>query len=349
VNRLSARRATFTREKVTVSTAFVLLIAAVPFIDTNQYGMDVFITALIIMLLNVSWNFVLGIAGVWNFGQLALYAAGGYGGGLLILHAGVPPWLAIIGGGVAGALMAILIALPTLRLYGIYTSLLTFAAAEVVQLVIQNDDTGTTGGAFGLPSVRPLFPSLSTLWSLRAWYWTCLAILVVAVATVAWLRRTTYGLALRTMRDSLRYGSARGIAPMPTRIIAFAISGFGAGVAGALYTIYNGSISPTVMGLTPLSIYVTMLVVGGMGTITGPLIGTALLTLVQQLLINDPGTELTVLGIVLLVIVIFFPRGLVDEISKVQRRVAAWMNATEPETAGAEPETARPLAPAGSG
>jgi branched-chain amino acid transport system permease protein len=151
------------------------------------------------------------------------------------------------------------------------------------------------------------------------------------------------------MRDSLRYGSARGIAPMSNRIIAFAISGFGAGVAGALYTIYNGSISPTVMGLTPLSIYVTMLVVGGMGTITGPLIGTALLTLVQQLLINDPGTELTVLGIVLLVIVIFFPRGIVDEITKVQRRVVAWMNATEPETADEEPGAARPLAPAGSG
>jgi branched-chain amino acid transport system permease protein len=103
-----------------------------------------------------------------------------------------------------------------------------------------------------------------------------------------------------------------------------------AGIAGALYTIYNGSISPTVMGLTPLSIYVTMIVVGGLGTITGPLIGTLLLTLVQQLLIDDPGTELTVLGIVLLVIVVFFPRGLVDEVEKVRRRVVEWMDATEP-------------------
>jgi branched-chain amino acid transport system permease protein len=112
--------------------------------------------------------------------------------------------------------------------------------------------------------------------------------------------------------------------------MAFAVSGFMAGIAGALYTIYNGSISPTVMGLTPLSIYVTMIVVGGLGTITGPLIGTLLLTLVQQLLIDDPGTELTVLGIVLLVIVVFFPRGLVDEVEKVRRRVVEWMDATEP-------------------
>jgi branched-chain amino acid transport system permease protein len=323
-------RATFTRQKVVISSAFVLLAALLPLIDTSQYGMDVFITALIIMLLNTSWNFILGIAGVWNFGQLAMYAGGGYGAGLLILHASVPPWLAIVGGGIAGALLATVVAFPTLRLYGIYTSLLTFAAAEVMQLVIQNDDTGTTGGAFGLPSVRNLYPSLSPLWSARAWYWTCLAILVVAVAGTAVLVRTPFGLSLRTLRDSLPYGSARGIAPRSSRVMAFAVSGFMAGIAGALYTIYNGSISPTVMGLTPLSIYVTMIVVGGLGTITGPLIGTLLLTLVQQLLIDDPGTELTVLGIVLLVIVVFFPRGLVDEVEKVRRRVVEWMDATEP-------------------
>jgi branched-chain amino acid transport system permease protein len=328
--RRTALQGTFTREKVVIAGACAFLAALVPLIDHSQYGMDVLITMLIIMLLNVSWNFILGIAGVWNFGQLAMYAVGGYGAGLLLLHTSVPPWLAIIGGGLAGAVLAVLIAVPTLRLYGIYTSLLTFAAAEVVQLVIENDTTGTTGGTFGLPMVRGLFPALSSAWNERAWYWTCLGILVVAVAGTALLTRTTFGLGLRTLRDSLPYGSARGIAPLRSRILAFAVSGFGAGIAGALYTIYNGSISPTVMGLTPMSIYVTMLVIGGMGTITGPLIGTAIVTLIEQLLISDPGTEFTVLGIVLLVIVIFFPRGIAFELDRVRRRVNTWMNETEP-------------------
>ena len=94
--RRTALQATFTREKLVISGAFVVLAALVPLIDSSQYGVDVLITMLIIMLLNVSWNFILGIAGVWNFGQLALYAVGGYGAGLLLLHTSIPPMTSIV-------------------------------------------------------------------------------------------------------------------------------------------------------------------------------------------------------------------------------------------------------------
>jgi branched-chain amino acid transport system permease protein len=328
--RPTAFRATFTPTKVIVSSALVVLAALIPFIYPSPYGTGVMVTMAILVVLNASWNFLLGFAGVWNFGQLALYAAGGYGGGLLMLHASFPPGLAILGGAVAGALLAVLLAFPTLRLYGIYTSLLTFAAAQVVQLVIQNDDTGTTGGAFGLPSVHGMFDGIADpLWNVRAYYWLYLAIAVVVVAGLAWLVRTPFGLALRTTRDSLPYGSARGIDPLRYRVAAFAVSGALAGVAGAMYTIYNGSIAPNVMGLTPMSIYVTMIVVGGLGTVTGPIIGTVILTIIQQALIDHPGTQLTVLGVILLAIVIFFPRGIAEEAAKVQRRVVAWMDEEE--------------------
>lgn len=323
-------RATFTPVKVVISAALLILAVLVPFIYPSPYGTGVMVTMAILVVLNASWNFLLGFAGVWNFGQLAFYAAGGYGGGLLMLHAGFPPYLAIPGGAVAGALLAVLLAFPTLRLYGIYTSLLTFAAAQVVQLVIQNDDTGTTGGAFGLPSVQGMFDGISDpLWNVRAYYWLYLAIAVVVVALLAWVVRTPFGLALRTTRDSLPYGSARGIDPLRYRVAAFAVSGALAGVAGAMYTIYNGSIAPNVMGLTPMSIYVTMIVVGGLGTVTGPIIGTIILTIIQQALIDHPGTQLTVLGVILLAIVIFFPRGIAEEAAKVQRRVVAWMDEEE--------------------
>ena len=138
---MSSRRtplqATFTREKLAISSAVAILAVLIPFIDRSQYGMDVLVTMLIIMILNVSWNFILGVASVWNFGQLAIYAVGGYGAGLIILHTSIPPVIAIIGGGLTGTALAVIISVPTLRLYGIYTSLLTFAAAEVVQLVIR--------------------------------------------------------------------------------------------------------------------------------------------------------------------------------------------------------------------
>ncbi|MEA2280322.1 MAG: branched-chain amino acid transport system permease protein [Solirubrobacteraceae bacterium] len=333
-------QATFSPWKLSIATGVVVLAALVPLIYPSVYGTGVMVTMLILITLNASWNFLLGHAGVWNFGQLALYAGGGYGCGMLVLHAGFPPVLGLIGGVLAGALLAVLLAIPTLRLFGIYTSLLTFAASEVVQLVIQNDDTGATGGAFGLPSIPGLFGSLSPLGEVRAWYWLCLAVAVASVTGLALLVRLPFGLALRTMRDSLPYASARGINPMRNRIQAFALSGAIAGVAGGLYTLYNGSIAPNVMGLTPMSIYVTMIVVGGLGTITGPIVGTVVLTIVQQALIDHPGTQLTVLGVILLVIVVFFPRGLAAEAGVLQRRVEAWMNEEEPPPEPVAPEPA---------
>lgn len=322
-------QAIFSRGNVTISAALLVLAALVPFIYPSTYGTGVLVTMLVFVVLNLSWNFVLGIAGVWNFGQLAMFAVGGYGGGLLIIHLSLSPWLAIVAGGIGGTLLAILFALPTLRLFGIYTSLLTFAAAQVVQLVIQNDSSGTTGGALGLPSVEGLFTGMDPLWSARAWYWLVLAIAAVTAVSIALLTRSPFGLALRTLRDSAAYGAARGIDPRRYRVAAFAVSGFVAGVAGALYTLYNGSISPTVMGLTPMSIYVTMLVIGGLGTITGPIVGTIVVTAVQQALIDHPGTQLTVLGVVLIAIVIFVPRGIAFEAGRVRDRVVRWMNEEE--------------------
>jgi branched-chain amino acid transport system permease protein len=342
--RPSPARATFSPLKLVIVGALAILAILVPFVYPSPYGTGVMVTMAVLVVLNASWNFLLGIAGVWNFGQLALYAAGGYGCGPLIPPASFPPLLAILGGAVAGALLAVVLAFPTLRLYGIYTSLLTFAAAQVVQLVIQNDDTGTTGGAFGLPSVDGLFGSLSPLWNVRAYYWLYLGIAIAVVAGLAWLVRTPFGLALRTTRDSLPYGSARGIDPLRHRVAAFAISGALAGIAGGMYTVYNGSIAPNVMGLTPMSIYVTMIVVGGLGTISGPVIGTVLLTIVQQALIDHPGTQLTVLGVILLAIVIFFPRGIAEEAAKVQRRVVAWMDEEEDEDVVLDRPAPPPLA-----
>src|SRR5262249_40279736 len=158
---------------------------------------------------------------------------------------------------------------PTLRLYGIYTSLLTFAFAEVIQYVILNDGSGLTGGSFGLPIVPGLYSSLSLAAAANAYYWTTLAVVVASTLVLAAIGHSRLGI-----RDAPAYAAARGVNPLRYRILAFAISGFLAGIAGGLYVSYDQSISPSVMGLTPMSVYVTMLVIGGLGTATGPILGT---------------------------------------------------------------------------
>jgi len=324
----------------------VLLVAAFPLIDQNQYLLSVIVSTLVLLVLNTSWNFVLGVAGVWNFGQLAIYALGGYGAGIIMLHTPLPPWLAVLGGGVVGAFASVLLAFPTLRLYGIYTSLLTFSFAEIIQYVIVNDGSGLTGGSFGFPIVKGLYSSLSPDASMRAYYWTILGVVVASTVALAAVSRSHLGIALRAVRDAPAYAAARGVSPLRYRVIAFAISGFLAGIAGALYLSFNQSISPSVMGLTPMSIDVTMLVIGGLGTVFGPLIGTTMLAIVQTSLVSHPGIELTVLGTFLLIVVVFVPGGLVGLIARTQRRLAAWAAEDETSAPADETEAAPPRAAA---
>jgi branched-chain amino acid transport system permease protein len=317
--------------------ALVAILAVIPLFYSNDYIITVMITGGIVLVLNTSWNFVLGIAGVWNFGQLAIFALGGYGTGLLMLHTGLPGWACAILGGVFAAGISILLAFPTLRLYGIYTSLLTFSFAAVVQFIIVNDGSGLTGGSFGLDTVDGLYPGLGTKAQIHAYYWTVLAVIVVATFVVARIRSSRLGIALQTVRDAPSFAAARGVNPLKYRVIAFAISGFIAGIAGALYVSFNQSITPSVMGLTPMSIDVTMLVIGGLGTIAGPALGTTLLTIIQTSLVDYPGIQLTILGTILLIIVVFVPGGLVGLIVRIKGRISRWVSEGEGGGGGQEP------------
>jgi branched-chain amino acid transport system permease protein len=312
--------------------AATALAALFPLVYHDPYYMTIIVTAEIVLILNISWNFVLGTAGVWNFAQLAIYALGAYGSGWLMLHqTWIPVPIAILLGGAFAAVVSVLLAFPTLRLFGIYTSLLTFSFAQVVQYVALNNPRGLTGGSFGYPAVPGLFPHLGQTAYLRAYDWVCIGVILASCLAVTWLRQSHLGIALRSVRDAPAYTAARGVNPRAARIAAFGLSGFLAGVAGGLYLSFEQSFTTSQMGLTPMSIDVTILVIGGLGTVTGPLIGTAILTVIQTELINYPGWEFTILGIALLVIVIFIPGGVVGLISRTDHRVRMWVQA------GAEP------------
>src|SRR5262249_22573434 len=169
------------------------------------------------------------------------------------------------------------------------------AFAEIVQYVILNDGSGLTGGAYGVPTVPRLYSSLSPDASMRAYYWTVLGVVGASTPRPAAVGPSHLRIALPALPGAPAYTAARGVSPLRYRVIAFAISGFLAGIAGALYISFNQSISPSAMGLTPMSIDVTMLVIGGLGTVFGPLIGTTLLTIVQTALVDRPGFGLTIL------------------------------------------------------
>lgn len=319
------------------AVAGLLLIAvALPVVWSNDYVIDVAITALIWMVLNQSWNLQLGIGGIWNFGQLAIFAIGGYVAGLVSIRWGMPPWLAMIVGGLAAALVSAVIAVPVLRLRGIYASLLTFSFGEVVRLLVISDESGLTGGSFGLSGIPDLaFEGLSPDAKQRAYYWLALAIVALTAFFIWVFIHSPLGAALKALRDAPAYAASRGVSPMRMQLITFGTSAFIAGIAGAFYAQYFGTISPSVMGLGPLSLFVAMLVVGGLGTFWGPMLGTALIVVISEYLRDFDEARLIIVGLILLATIVLAPRGLVPLLQQGWNRLQRWM--AEDDAREAEP------------
>jgi branched-chain amino acid transport system permease protein len=310
----------------------LLLLAAValPFVVPDRSWLGVATLGAIWLTLNQSWNLVLGFSGVWHFGQLAIYAIGAYVAALLSLHSSLPPALSVLLGGVAALVVSVVLSLPALRLRGIYVALMTFGFGEVVRLLIISDQTRVTGGTFGL-SEFPGF-GLGTLDAVsrdRAYYWIAIAVAVLTAIALFAIIRSPLGSGLVALRDNPALAAARGISPRVFQMVVFGASGFFAGIAGALYAFVFGVVSPSLMGLAPMTLLVTMLVVGGLGTVMGPVVGTIIMTFVQARLQSWPDFRLIVLGLVLLVMIVAVPRGLVPLAAGLRGRLNAWMDEDE--------------------
>jgi branched-chain amino acid transport system permease protein len=314
------------RPQVIALVAAGLIAVALPFLVPDRSWLAVATLGAIWLTLNQSWNLVLGFSRVWHFGQLAIYAIGAYVAALLSLHSTLPPALAILLGGVAALIVSALLSLPALRLRGIYVALMTFGFGEVVRLLIVSDQTRFTGGTFGL-SEYPGFDlgALDGLTRDRVYYWIAIAVAIVTGIVLFLIVRSPLGSGLIALRDNPTLAAARGVSPRVYQMLVFAVSGFFAGVAGALYAFVFGVVSPSLMGLAPMTLLVTMLVVGGLGTVMGPIVGTVIMTFVQARLQSWPDVRLIILGLVLLVVIVAVPHGLVPLGARLRKKLDDWI------------------------
>lgn len=308
----------------------VIVAVLIPVLAPDKSWVSVATLAMIWIALGQSWNLVLGFGGVWNFGQLAFYALGAYASALTTMHFGFSPWIAMFVGGIVSAVIALIMSIPIIRLRGIYVSLLTFGFAEVVRLLVVADQSGVTGGSYGLAGFDGF--SLSMFESANQTnlnYWTALVVAIITSIIVTVLIRSPLGNGMIALRDNPALAAARGINPMGTQMLIFAISGFLAGVAGAVYAHVFKVVAPTLMGLGPMTLLVTMMVVGGLGTIVGPIIGTIIIAFVQSRLQEWPEARLAVIGLLLLVMILLMPRGLIPFLSRQWAKVQVWADEEE--------------------
>ncbi len=225
---------------------------------------------------------------------------GAYTASLLTMNAGMPFPVALAGGMAAPALVALLIGAPTLRLSGVYLAMATLGFGEVVRVLILNAE-GWTGGALGLNGIPQ-----STQW----WH---VVLALLAVVLLLWrLRRSRIGRALEAIKEDQIAASLMGIGVMSHKMLAFSLGAAIAGLAGALNAHLTFFIGPAEYGFDRGVEILTMAILGGVGSIAGPVLGATIITLLPELLRGFKDFRLMINGLILVVIVLFLPKGIWD-------------------------------------
>ena len=238
--------------------------------------------------------------GLLAMANAAFMGIGAYTASLLTVNVGAPFPVALLGGIAVPALVALAIGAPTLRLSGVYLAMATLGFGEVVRVAILNAESWT-GGALGLNGIPQL-----TQW------WHVLLSLVLVLVLLWRLRRSRIGRAFEAIKEDGVAASLMGIGVMSHKMLAFALGAGIAGLAGALNAHLTFFIGPSEFGFDRGVDILTMAILGGVGGLTGPVLGAAIITLLPELLRSLRDFRIMVNGIILVVIVLFLPRGLWD-------------------------------------
>ena len=269
-----------------------------------------YVTVLTIDLLTAalfaaSLHFIMGPAGMHSFGHAAYFGLGAYGAALLVLRLGWPMEASLLAAPLFAAAGALIFGWFCVRLSGVYLAMLTLAFAQIVWSVCFQWDE-VTGGSNGLTGVWPA-PWLADK---RAYYYVTLALSVAAVWALWRMLHAPFGYALRAGRDSPLRADAIGIDVKRLQWAAFVVAGLFAGLAGALYAFSKGSISPDSMAVGKSVDGLVMVLLGGLQTLAGPLVGAVTFTWLQDTVARNTDYWRALLGGTILLLVLAFPMGI---------------------------------------
>jgi branched-chain amino acid transport system permease protein len=277
----------------------------------NVYFLTVLIIMLIFILFSSAWNF-LTYTGQGSLGHAAFFGIGGYISTLVAAGSGLSPYLTIFAGGGAAALVGLFIGVICVRLKEWFLAMVTFGFAIIIQVLVVSQFASATGGWDGI-SAPPLIPS-SVPNYLMFEYYSILLIVILVILLYRYILNTRIGLAFSAIRENELEARAAGIDPVRYKLLAFMISAFFAGVAGALEIHYLGYITPEIFGIDISFWPIIYSISGGLGTLAGPIIGVVVITLLWDGLqtLGLTYARFIIIGILLILIIIFLPKGLIS-------------------------------------
>ncbi|MBY2911431.1 branched-chain amino acid ABC transporter permease [Rhizobium leguminosarum] len=307
---------------VVAVVALLLLAFAAPFIVSRGVIQDLFFI-LTMLVLAQNWNLLAGYAGLISVGQQVFVGFGAYTMFGCVILFGVDPVVAILIAGVLSAALAIPTAFFTFRLYGPYFAIGTWVVAEVVRLLLAQwkalgGGTGTslpreaTRDMMGVGAMRDLFGMKASEAGDTLTYWLALILAVATIGFIYGLLRSKQGLGLAAVRDNEQAARAVGVDARRMKTLVYLATAFMTGIAGALIYVQKARISPdAAFSVTDWTAYVIFIVViGGIGTIEGPILGVIIFFLLQNLLADYGSWYLLMLGLLGIAIMLLAPRGL---------------------------------------
>ncbi|MGL5615448.1 MAG: branched-chain amino acid ABC transporter permease [Sarcina sp.] len=263
----------------------------------NNYYAGIIILAIINIILALSLNLITGITGQLCLGHAGFMAVGAYAGAIVSTKLNLPFVVALIAGGVLAALISVIIGIPTLRLSGDYFAITTLASGEIIRVLITNIDyLGGPRGITGIPNKTNFT-------------WAFFLMVLIAIIILN-LIKSAKGRAMISVRENEIASEAMGINTFNTKLLAFVIAAFFAGIAGSLYAHYVGFIEPNGFGFVRSTEILTFVVLGGMGSMSGSVIGAIILTFLPELLRGIKDLRMIIYSVALILLMIFRPKGI---------------------------------------
>lgn len=309
--------------------ALTLVFFTIPFIDSNPYHIDVLVTAGIYMLLALGLNVIVGYAGILNLGYAAMFACGAYSFALLNIHFHISFWFGVWISAFLTAGFGMILAFPALRLSGDYLAIVTLGAGEIVRIALNNLD-GVTGGPNGLLGIdHPKLFGFDFSVESSPYYFLILTFVLITVFFLRRLECSRLGRAWIALREDELAASSMGINTARIKLAAFAIGGFIAGIAGSIFAAKQGSISPDSFDFIVSVMVLAMVVLGGLGNISGVLLGSFILSILPEFLRGFEVYRMLLFGLAMIIMMLFRPQGLLgdkhtrEEFHRKKERVAA--------------------------
>ena len=315
----------FKSAKTFLIAASLIIAFVIPLITENEYYLHTLIISGIYILLVLGLNLILGYAGQLSLGHAAFYGIGAYTSALLMMKLHFSFWLALPIGGIAAGIAGLMLGFPALRLKGPYLVICTIAFGEIAHQIFMNWES-LTRGPMGIPGVPS--PGEFSIGNFvidfsekQVYYYLVFIIVIIALLLNYFLVRSKTGRAFVAIREDQTAAEVIGVNLTFYKLTAFLSGTFLAGIAGSLYAHYIGFISPESFTLGESINILVMVIVGGMGTIIGPIFGAVGLTFLLELMRAFADYRMVIYGLILMILIVVLPEGTMGGIDILRRNL----------------------------